>query len=83
MSRLGFATWWINLIMMCVSTVKFAILVNEVPCGHITPTMGIRQGDPISPYLFLICAKALSSMISQANNAGLLWGSRLPRKVPI
>ena len=40
--------------------------LNEEPKGFITPSRGIRQGDPFSPYLFLLCAKGLSSMLQKA-----------------
>jgi hypothetical protein len=43
MRRIGFAPQRIRLIMMCVPTVQYAVLVNGKPCGKITPTMGIRQ----------------------------------------
>lgn len=62
--------------MMCVSSVHYAILINGEPCGHITPTRGIRQGDPLSPYLFHICTEVLSSMVTKANTEGLL--TRVP-----
>jgi hypothetical protein len=74
MSRMGFAPRWVQLIMMCVSTVKYAVVVNGNPSGYFQPTRGLRQGDPISPYLFLICAEVLSSMVSEANNKRLLTG---------
>jgi hypothetical protein len=61
--------------MMCVTIVKYAVLMNGVPRRHIEPNRGIRQGDHISPYLFLLCTKALSSMITWVNNEGLLTGS--------
>ena len=82
MSRLGFSTWWIKPFLVCVSKVKYTVLVNGYPCGHITPTTGIRQGNPISPYLFLICAEALSSMLTRANNNGLLMGVTTSKKGP-
>ena len=66
--KLGFDNRWIDLIMMCVKSVNYAIVVNGVPCGNIWRTRGIWQGEPISPYLFFICAEVLSSMISQANH---------------
>jgi hypothetical protein len=66
MKRMGFGERWIGLIMMCVKTVRYSVIVNGNPCGLITPSRGIRQGDPISPYLFLICAEALSSLITRA-----------------
>ena len=67
MERMGFASQWINLIMMCVRRTQYAVLVNGTLTGRIPPTRGIRQGDPISPYLFLLCAEVLSTLISKAN----------------
>ena len=65
MGWLGFARRWIDLIMMCVKLAKYAIIVNGSPMGRIIPSRGIRQGDPISPYLFLLCVKALSSFLKR------------------
>jgi hypothetical protein len=50
--RMGFDERWIRLVMMCVTSVHYAVVINGKPRGHITPTKGIRQGDPISPYIF-------------------------------
>ena len=82
LKRLGFAPAWIKLIMMYVSSANFAILGNGIPMGEIVPTRGIRQGDPISPYLFLICAKALSSLLSKADRLGELKGVSMSRRGP-
>jgi hypothetical protein len=82
MEKLGFERQWINLIMMCVSTAQFSILINRVPTGKITPSRGTRQGDPISPYLFIICAKALSSILSHVNQRGTLRGAPTSKKGP-
>lgn len=41
MRGMGFAHQWIQLIMMCVSTVKYSVLVNGDPCGNISPTRGL------------------------------------------
>jgi hypothetical protein len=60
--------------MSCVTTVSYAVLVNGSPTGQISPTRGIRQGDPISPYLFIICAEALSSLLYKAELDGTLSG---------
>jgi hypothetical protein len=48
--------------------------VNGEPRGHIYPIRGIRQGDPISPYLFLLCMEALSAVVTNANREGFLTG---------
>jgi hypothetical protein len=74
MSRLGFEARWIQLIMACVRSVQYSILVNGTPVGDIRPTRGTRQGDPMSPYLFMICAEMLSSLLSHAERNGIITG---------
>lgn len=74
MRRLGFAGRWIHFIMLCVRTVRYSVLVNGSPQGWIIPTRGLRQGEPLSPYIFLLCAEGLSSLISEAVREGSLTG---------
>lgn len=63
MLKLGFKEEWVSLIMRCVETVCFSVRVNGHFSDVFTPTRGIRPGDPISPYLFLLCAECLSSLL--------------------
>jgi len=53
---------------------SYAILINGKPHGKIVPTQGLRQGYPLSPYLFILCAEALSSMLHNAEVVGDLTG---------
>lgn len=66
MRKLGFAEQWIGLIMRCVTSVSYSVLINGMPYGKIIPTRGLRQGDPLSPYLFLLYVEGLSSMLGRA-----------------
>ena len=61
--KLGFHRNWVELLMACVTSATFAVMVNGEPHGYIKPTHGLRQGDPVSPYLFLLCAEGLSALI--------------------
>jgi hypothetical protein len=82
MERMGFHAKWISIIMECISTVSYSILVNGEPHGYIQPTRGLRQGDPLSPYLFLLCAEGLHSLIHKAKLAGVLQGVSISRGGP-
>ncbi|GAA0147477.1 hypothetical protein LIER_07165 [Lithospermum erythrorhizon] len=65
MIKLGFCRRWVEWTMALVSFVSYSVLVNGAPRGFIWPTREIRQGDPLSPYLFLVCGKGLTSMLKE------------------
>ena len=77
MKHMGFDNKWIQWIMMCVTTVSYSVLINGSPRGLITPARGIRQGDPLSPYLFIFCAEVLSHMMNQATAKRQLQGIKI------
>ena len=79
MRKMGFDEKWIQLMMICITTVSYSILINGEPKGMINPTRGIRQGDPLSPFLFLLCTEGLNGLIVQAANRGDIKGFALCR----
>ena len=80
MRKLVFNDRWVHLIMGCVKTVTYSILVNGEPCGMIQPTHGIRQGDPLSPFLFLLCMEGLNGLIKRVECNGDIHGFSLCRR---
>ena len=82
MQKLGFDDKWRALIMRCVTTVSYSIKINGKPKGCIIPSRGIRQGDPLSPYLFLLCAEGLSALIRKAVEEGQMGGIAISRGGP-
>jgi hypothetical protein len=64
MIKMVFEARWVQIVMTCVTSMQFAVLVNGSPGEWFKPSRGIRHGDPMSPYLFLICAEVLSSLFS-------------------
>ncbi|XP_023633818.1 uncharacterized protein LOC111829312 [Capsella rubella] len=82
MKRLGFAEKWCSWIMKCITTVSYSVLVNGSPSKKIIPQRGIRQGDPLSPYLYLLCTEGLSSLLSAAVKSNNIHGFKASRSGP-
>ena len=80
--RLGFHVEFVDLIMACVRSVHYKVRYNDQETDGFTPTRGLRQGDPISPYLFLICAEGLSSALAHEEEVRGIEGVRVCRNAP-
>ncbi|RVW72789.1 hypothetical protein CK203_049221 [Vitis vinifera] len=66
LGKMGFGGRWCSWIKWCLPTVKFLVLVNGSPTGFFQSSRGLRQGDPLSPYLFVIVMKAFSCLMKRA-----------------
>ncbi|KAK5842468.1 hypothetical protein PVK06_004830 [Gossypium arboreum] len=82
MKKMGFAEKWIDKIMCCVQSVRYLVKCNNLLSDIIIPERGLREGDPLSHYLFLFCMEALSRMMIQAQNKKSLQGTRDSIKGP-
>ena len=71
---MGFGDKWIRWIRWCVSIVSFLVLVNGSPSGFFCSLPGLRQGDPLSPYLFVIFMEALICLLKRPKSGGFLLG---------
>ncbi|XP_026451715.1 uncharacterized protein LOC113352048 [Papaver somniferum] len=70
--KLGFSEVWCHLIYQCISTVSYSVLINGSPSESFLPSRGIRQGDCLSPYIFILCMKVLSQLLSKAEEDKLI-----------
>jgi len=82
MLKMGFAQKWVDWIIFCISSVSYKILLNGSPKGFIKPSRGIRQGDPISPFLFILCTEALVAKLKDAEWHGRIQGLQISRASP-
>ena len=82
MIKMGFNDRWVALVMKCIISVTYSLLINGEPLGDIKPSHGICQGDPLSPYLFLLCSEGLHRMIQKATERGEIQGVSIYRNGP-
>jgi len=80
--KLGFHSIWVRWIMSCVSSVRFSIRFNGVLSDSFASTRGLCQGDPLSPYLFLFVADALSMTLQKEIDSSNLEELKITRAAP-
>ncbi|KAL6184978.1 hypothetical protein ACLB2K_041113 [Fragaria x ananassa] len=83
LQKLGFNAQWVDLIMRCVTSVSFSVLSNGEAVGRITPSRGLRQGDPLLPYLFLMVSEGLTRLFQKADREGLIHGVKAAAEAPV
>ncbi|KAI9160304.1 hypothetical protein LWI28_006978 [Acer negundo] len=83
LEKMEFPQKWVDLVLDCVATVGFSFVLNGKVMGSIVPSRGLRQGCPLSPYLFILCAEALSCLIRKSERDGRTLGVRCCRGSPL
>ena len=78
----GFSQQWKNWIMELVSGALFSILLNGGPLQPFTPSRGIRQGYPLSPFLFVVMAEGLGRSLAKAKKQNQLKGIKPAHQGP-
>jgi hypothetical protein len=79
LTKLGFAPMWINWIRICITSPSFSILINGSPYGLFCPERGLRQGDPLSHFLFILGTEVISCLLFRSESQDLLKGIKIAR----
>ena len=82
MEKLGFPETWVDRVMGCVTSAHFLVLINGTPYGNFSPSRGLCQGDPLSPYLFLLCIEGFISLLQKSELEGRIKGVSVCRRAP-
>lgn len=82
MLRLGFSERWTRNIMRCVESVSFSVLTNGTPYEDFSLGRGICQGDPLSPYIFCVCAESFVGLLSKGVESQNLKGFHINNFCP-
>ena len=79
LQRLGFHKNWIKWVRGCLESSMVSILINGSPMEEFKPSRGLRQGDPLAPFLFLVVAEGLAGLVRQATKKNMLRGVKVGR----
>lgn len=76
---IGFGLIWRKWIECCITTALMSILINESPPVPLKLERGLRQGDPLSPFLFVMVAEVLNCLLKRAKDYGIIEGVKVGR----
>jgi hypothetical protein len=80
--KMGFSNAWVQMVMRCVKSTRFSVKLNGGMSEAFFPSRGLRQGDPLSPYLFLFCVEGFSALLCQAQRVNELKGVKFVSRGP-
>lgn len=70
----GYSKRWRKCIKVCVSNVQYFIIINGKPHGRINSTRGVRQANPISPFIFVITMNYISILLNHLEKRKVISG---------
>jgi len=74
LEKMGFPSKWRSWMHSCLTTVRYSVLINGEPSSFFSSSRGLSQGDPLSPFLFILVMETLSRLVNKAIEAGFLEG---------
>ncbi|CAJ2644149.1 unnamed protein product [Trifolium pratense] len=81
MKTMGFAEGWLKWMKACIFESSMSVLVNGSPTADFKVSKGLRQGDPLSPFLFLIAAEGLTGLVNKAVDIGRFHGFKVKENI--
>lgn len=82
LKSMSFHTKFIDIIMECASSLSYSVLVNGSPYEKIFPSKGLRRGDSLFPYFFIVGMKVFSQMLIRVESAVEIHGATIVTKGP-
>lgn len=79
MMGMGFGDTWREWISFCISTVRFSVMINGEPTGFFSSSQGLRQGDPLSPLLFILVMEAFGRLLNMSVAGDFIRGFNVGR----
>ncbi|KAA3480785.1 reverse transcriptase [Gossypium australe] len=82
MENMGFDKTWFHMVLKCVSSVSYSVIINGLASESFCPHRGLRQGDPLSPFLFLFCGEGLLSLMRLEKAENIIKGVKASKSGP-
>ena len=79
LEKKGFGERWRKWMKGCLSSSNFSIMIHGRPKGNFNASGGIRQGDPLSPFIFVLVADVLNRLVEKARDVQLIEGFEIGR----
>lgn len=83
MCKFGFQALWVERVMKLIQSVSYNFTHNGQEFGKVVPSRGLQQGDPISPYIYILCVEGMSALIRRNENTCLIHGCTIARGSPM